>query len=39
YRGPRKDEAGAVVVGPDGVPVEDDYARFHFHWTAVHYGM
>ncbi|MCI45817.1 hypothetical protein A2U01_0067056, partial [Trifolium medium] len=33
YRGPRKDEDGHVVMGPQGVHVEEDYARFHFTRT------
>ncbi|MCI77725.1 hypothetical protein A2U01_0098995, partial [Trifolium medium] len=37
YRGPKKDEHNRVVIGLDGNPVEEDYARFHFHWNLGHY--
>ncbi|MCI13352.1 hypothetical protein A2U01_0034469, partial [Trifolium medium] len=38
-RGPRKDEDGNVVKGLDGVPYEEDYANFHFHWNKGHYEI
>ncbi|MCI33889.1 hypothetical protein A2U01_0055107, partial [Trifolium medium] len=37
YRGPKKDEDGNVIMGPQGIPVEGDYARFHFHWNKGHF--
>ncbi|MCI34660.1 hypothetical protein A2U01_0055880, partial [Trifolium medium] len=37
YRGPTKDEDNNVVMGPDGKPVEEDFAQFHFHWNLGHY--
>ncbi|MCI86672.1 hypothetical protein A2U01_0107953, partial [Trifolium medium] len=24
-------------MGPQGVPAEEDYARFHFHWNKGHF--
>ncbi|MCI33841.1 hypothetical protein A2U01_0055059, partial [Trifolium medium] len=38
-RGPRKDASGNVVMGPDGVPFEDDFAFFHFYWNEEHYEI
>ncbi|MCI91347.1 hypothetical protein A2U01_0112641, partial [Trifolium medium] len=38
-RGPRKDEDGNVVEGPDDVPYEEDYANFHFQWNKGHYEI
>ncbi|MCI10044.1 hypothetical protein A2U01_0031135, partial [Trifolium medium] len=37
YRGPKKDGAGQVVIGPHGAPVEEDYAKFSFKWIKDHY--
>ncbi|MCI41701.1 hypothetical protein A2U01_0062935, partial [Trifolium medium] len=37
YRGPRKDKDGNMVMGHQGVPVEEDYARIHFHWNKGHF--
>ncbi|MCI46896.1 hypothetical protein A2U01_0068137, partial [Trifolium medium] len=38
-RDPRKDASGNVVMGPDGVPFEDDFAFFHFYWNEEHYEI
>ncbi|MCI48298.1 hypothetical protein A2U01_0069541, partial [Trifolium medium] len=38
-RGYRVDENNNVVHGPDGQPIEDDFARFPFYWTKEHYLM
>ncbi|MCI45410.1 hypothetical protein A2U01_0066649, partial [Trifolium medium] len=38
-RGPKKDEDGNVVKGPDDVPYEEDYANFHFQWNKGHYEI
>ncbi|MCI06482.1 hypothetical protein A2U01_0027542, partial [Trifolium medium] len=36
-RGPKYDDNRNVVVGPNGEPEMEDYARLHFHWTQGHY--
>ncbi|MCH92693.1 hypothetical protein A2U01_0013634 [Trifolium medium] len=35
-RGYRVDENDRVVLGPDGQPIEEDFARFPFYWTKEH---
>ncbi|MCH84393.1 hypothetical protein A2U01_0005225, partial [Trifolium medium] len=37
YRGPKKDDGGNVVMGPQGIPVEEDYAKFSFRWNKWHF--
>ncbi|MCH94054.1 hypothetical protein A2U01_0015009 [Trifolium medium] len=38
-RGHRVDEDGQVVLGSDGKPIEEDFARFTFYWSKEHYLM
>ncbi|GAU51227.1 hypothetical protein TSUD_136240 [Trifolium subterraneum] len=37
-RGPKRDDEGKVVRGPDGKPVEVDCERFPFCWSTKHYA-
>ncbi|GAU18715.1 hypothetical protein TSUD_80030 [Trifolium subterraneum] len=37
-RGPKLDDEGKVVLGPDGKPVEVDCERFPFCWSTKHYA-
>ncbi|GAU32291.1 hypothetical protein TSUD_63080 [Trifolium subterraneum] len=36
-RGPKLDDEGKVVLGPDGKPIEVDCGRFPFCWSTKHY--
>ncbi|MCI67965.1 hypothetical protein A2U01_0089224, partial [Trifolium medium] len=38
-RGPRKDVDGNVVMSPDGMPFEDDFAFLQFYWNEEHYEI
>ncbi|MCI64706.1 hypothetical protein A2U01_0085964, partial [Trifolium medium] len=33
----KKDGAGQVVIGPQGAPVEEEYAKFSFKWIKDYY--
>ncbi|GAU46570.1 hypothetical protein TSUD_272090 [Trifolium subterraneum] len=37
-RGPKLDDEGKVVLGPDGKPIEVDCERFPFCWSTKHYA-
>ncbi|GAU18262.1 hypothetical protein TSUD_176040 [Trifolium subterraneum] len=37
YRGPAKDATGALLIGPDGRPILEDYSRFPLSWRKNHY--
>ncbi|GAU39017.1 hypothetical protein TSUD_59730 [Trifolium subterraneum] len=37
YQGPAKDATRALLIGPDGQPVLEDYSRFPLSWRKSHY--